>query len=910
MTEEGRPAPEALLGEAKKEGRGRLKIFLGAYPGVGKTYAMLQAAQERRREGVDVVVGVVETHGRAETEALLRGLEVLPRRRLMYRGRVFAEMDLDALLWRKPQLAIVDELAHSNVEGSRHVKRHQDVKELLAAGIDVFTTLNIQHLESLNDVVERISGVRVRETLPDKVLEFADEIELIDLPPDDLIQRLREGKVYVRDQIGRAMQHFFGKGNLTALRELAMRVAAERVDAEMINYMRAHAIAGPWPTQDRLLVCVNESPVAKKLVRTAKRMAERARMPWLAANVHTPRNDSLSDEAKDRIAEALRLAESLGGEAFTLHAESDVAKELLAFARSRNVTRILLGRPRRRRWFGWLRERVARRLLSESGQLEITIVAPEDEPATDHLIQASPPDLRPDLRAFGWATLAVALAIAVSHVADRFLPLANLSLIFLMAVLLVAIRFGLWPSVYASLLSFVAYNFFFTEPHHTITVARKEDVLTMVFFLVVAVIVGNLAARLKAQVEAMRQITRRTANLYDFSRRIAGAAALNDVLWAAVHHVASTLQCHSLVLLWREGERLEIAAGYPPEDQMSPTAWGAAHWAWAHNQAAGWSSGTLPASEWLFLPLKTGRGPLGLLGVSFENPERELTPEQRQLLEALVDQVAVAIERTNLVTDIEEARLLTETERLRSALLSSVSHDLRTPLVSIIGSATGLASCDGVLSNADRAQLVQTILEESERLNRFVQNLLDMTRLGYGVLQPNREWVDLREIVGRALKQMARPLGSLEVAVQVPEDVPILHLDPILIEEALVNILDNAAKYSPPGGRIEVQAALDGERVRVTVSDEGPGIPPEAREAVFDVFYRVRAGDKQAAGTGLGLSICRGLVEAHGGQIEALPGPRGRGTTIAFWLPVQPLPAIAEASAEDEGELESEGSRP
>jgi two-component system sensor histidine kinase KdpD len=899
--DEARPAPEALLEEAKREGRGRLKIFLGAYPGVGKTYAMLQAAQERRREGVDVVVGVVETHGRAETEALLRGLEVLPRRRLMYRGRVFAEMDLDALLWRRPQLAVVDELAHSNVEGSRHVKRHQDVEELLAAGIDVFTTLNVQHVESLNDVVERISGVRVRETLPDKVLEVAHEIELVDLPPDDLLVRLREGKVYVRDQIGRAMQHFFGKGNLTALRELAMRVAAERVDAEMVNYMRAHAIAGPWPAQDRLLVCINESPVAKKLVRTAKRMAERARMPWIAVNVHTPRNDSLSEEAKDRIAEALRLAETLGGEAFTLHAESDVAGELLAFARSHNVSRILLGRPRRRRLSGWLREYVGRRLLSDGGPFEITMVAPEDAPAPDRVIRASPPARAPDLRAFGWATLAVAVAIAVSHLADRFLPLANLSLIFLMAVLFAAIRFGLWPSVYTSLLSFVAYNFFFTVPHHTFMVENQGDLLTVAFFLVVAVIVGNLAARLKAQVEAVRLTARRTANLYDFSRKIAAAASLNDVLWAAVHHVASTLQCHSLVLLPREGERLEIASGYPPEDQMSPTAWGAAYWAWQHDQAAGWGSGTLPASEWLFLPLRTGRGPQALLGVTFENAKRQLTPEQRHLLDALVDQVAVAIERTNLATDIEEARLLTETERLRSALLSSVSHDLRTPLVSIIGSATGLASCDAALSDADRAQLTQTILEESERLNRFVQNLLDMTRLGYGALQPNREWVDLREIVGRALKQMARSLESLRVEVRIGDDLPILHVDPILIEQVLVNILDNAAKHSPHGGLIEIGAVLDGERVVVRVSDEGPGIAAEERDTVFDVFYRVRAGDKQAAGTGLGLSICRGLIEAHGGRIEALPGPGGRGTTIAFWLPVQPVPAIA-GSDDDEPE--------
>jgi two-component system sensor histidine kinase KdpD len=896
--EEGRPLPEALLEEARKEGRGRLKIFLGPYPGVGKTYSMLQAAQERRREAVEVVVGVVETHGRAETEALLRGLEIVPRRKLSYRGRVFGEMDLDALLWRRPKLALVDELAHTNIPGSRHTKRWQDVEELLSAGIDVYTTLNIQHLESLNDVVARISGVRVRETLPDKVLEMADEIELVDLPPDDLIQRLREGKVYIRDQVGRAIHNFFSKGNLTAFRELAMRAAAARVDAQMVDYMRAHAIAGPWPTQDRLLVCINESPVAKKLVRTAKRMADRAHMPWLAVSVHTPRHDSLPDDAKDRIAEALRLAEDLGGETATLHAESDVAGELLRFARLRNVSRILLGRARRRRWSAWLRERVTRRLLDQAGQFEITIVTPEEEAAPGHLIEAGAPPFRPELHAFGWATLAVAAATAISHGAHHVLPLANLPLIFLMAVLLVAIRFGLSASVYASLLSLAAYNYFFTQPYHNFLVTHREDVLTIVFFLVVAVIVGNLAARLKAQVEAMRMTAKRTANLYDFSRKIAGAAALDDVLWAAVHHVASTLQCHSLVLLPRAG-RLEIAAGYPPEDQISTTAWGAAQWAWEHGQLAGWSSVTLPASEWLFLPLKTGRGRLGVLGISFEVPKRQLTEEQRRLLEALLDQVAVAIERTTLASAIEDARLLTETERLRAALLSSVSHDLRTPLVSIIGSATSLAGCNGALSSADRSQLVQTILEESDRLNRYVQNLLDMTRLGYGALQPNRDWTDLREIVGRVVQRMKRPAG-LEIEVAIPDSLPLLYVDPVLIEQVLVNILDNAAKHSPAGGRIGIDAARDGEELVVRVSDQGPGIPDTARESVFDMFYRVRAGDQQTAGTGLGLSICRGLIAAHGGRIEALPGPGGRGTTIAFRLPLRSVPDVVEDT--DEGE--------
>jgi two-component system sensor histidine kinase KdpD len=893
-----RPSPEALLAQAAQEGRGRLKIFLGPYPGVGKTYSMLQAAQERRREGVDVVVGVVETHGRVETEALLHGLEALPRKRISYRGRVFGEMDLDAILWRKPKLVLIDELAHTNVPGSRHNKRWQDVEEILAAGIDVYSTLNVQHIESFNDIVAKISRVHVRETLPDKVLELAREIELVDLPPDDLLARLREGKVYVtREQAGRAIRHFFSKGNLTAFRELALRVAMERVDADVLNYMRTHAIPGPWPIQDRLMVCVNESPVCAKLVRTTRRMAERQRVPWLAVNVLTPRHLSLSEEAKERTAETMRLADSLGAETATLHAESHIAEEILSFARAHNVTRLVLGRPRRRSLGGLIQEDVARALLRKAGSIEVTMISPDDEDLVGAKIRSG---IRIEFEpaSYGYAALAAAAATAVNSIVDRYLALPNLSLVFLLAVVFVATRWGLLPSLFTSVLSFLSFNFFFTPPVYTFTIFDEDNVLTIFFFLAVSVLVGNLAARLKAQVEAMRRSARRTDTLFDFSRKIAAAASLDDVLWAAVHHVASTLECHSLVLLPDADGRLDIAAGYPPEDQLTSNDRGAADWAWQHGQRAGWSTDTLPGSAWLFLPLKTQRGKLGLLSIKFADASRDLTPEQMHLLEALVDQVAIAIERTNLVRDIEEVRLVTETERLRSALLSSVSHDLRTPLVSIIGSATNLASSDHALKEADRAQLAETILEESERLNRYVQNLLDMTRLAYGALQPSREWSDIRELVGRAIKRVAKLARGHKIDHELPADLPPVHIDPVLIEQVLVNLLDNAIKYAPDDTKITIEAERGKDELIVRVCDEGPGIPPEAREAVFDMFYRVRAGDKQPAGTGLGLSICRGIIEAHGGEIVAKPGRGGRGVTIEFTLPLTAMPAVPDEHLE------------
>ncbi len=885
MEKESRPEPDALLAEAAKEGRGRLKIFLGSAPGVGKTYAMLEAAQRRRADGLDVVVGVVETHGRAETERLVAGLEILPRVQIPYGGRLLAEMDLDGIIARRPRLVLVDELAHTNVPGSRHAKRWQDVEELLATGIDVYSTLNIQHLESLNDVVARIARVKVRETIPDKVLELADAIALIDLPPDELIERLREGKVYVQDQIARAIQNFFSKGNLTALRELAMRVAADRVDAQMAAHMKSHAIPGPWPAQDRVLVCVNEAPVSKALVRAAKRMAERSRTDWIAASVATPQSEHLPDTAKDSIAETLRLAESLGADISTINAESHIADEILAFARSRNVSRIVIGRPRPRRFTAWFfRETVAEEIIRKAEDFEVTIVSPDPTEARKAAIRAPRLAIERDPKAYFWATLAVVASGVIAMLVNRLFPVESLSLFFLVGVLAVASRFGLWPSIYASMLAFLGYNFFLTEPYYTFEVAHQNVVLTLFLFLLVAIVTGNLAARLRDQALAQRAIAKRTANLFDFSRKVASVASLDDVVWAAVTHVASTMQCSSLILMPDASGRLAIVGGMPPEDHLEPRDHGAAEWAWDKREPAGWSSQTLPSATWLFLPMKSSNRIHGLLGVQF-GTRQYITTEERRLLDSLVDQVGLAIERTELASDMEQARLLAETESLRAALLSSVSHDLRTPLVSIIGAATSLVDVDEALGASGRRSMAETIRDEGERLNRYVQNLLDMTRLGYGALKVARQPVDLREVVGRALRRLDRDLAAHRVVRDLPASLPEVSGDAVLLEQVVTNILDNAAKYAPPGSQVTVSAEASGGGVALAIADEGPGIPESDRAHVFDMFFRVRAGDGQPGGTGLGLAIAKGIVDAHGGSIRAEAGIGGGGTRIVVTLP-------------------------
>ena len=876
-----RPSPDALLTQAAREGRGRLKIFLGAAPGVGKTWAMLDDAHRKRAEGVDVVAALIETHGRAETQAKLAGLPQQARKAMIHRGRALTEMDIDGLLARHPQLALIDELAHTNADGSRHEKRWQDVEEVLAAGIDVYTTLNIQHIETLNETVARITGVRVRETVPDGVLEMADEIELIDLPPDELLTRLKQGKIYPADQAARALSSFFVKGNLTALRELAMRTAADRVDAQLREHMAANAIAGPWPTQERILVCINESPAAREAIRVAKRSADRARAEWIAVNVASARMESLPEADKDRLAGSLRLAERLGAELATLEAEHDVADAILTYARDRNVRRIVIGRARARPlWRRLSSEDVAAGLLQKAGAFEITVASSPEEKPSPHRWHF--PSMTADPKAWAEAGLAVLAASACSWAAEQLFPIASLSVIYMTAVVIVASRRGLGPAMATAVMGFLAYNFLFTHPRYTFHVTRQGELLTLGLFLAASLITGNLAARLRARVEAQAAIADRTNKLYDFSRRVASAATADDVIWASVSHVATTLRCEVVLLMPRD-TGLSVVGGFPPEDQLDVRDQSAAQFAWDKAEPAGRGSDTLPMAHWLFLPLVAGDRKLGVLGIAHAD-NRQLARTDRRLLDALIDQIALALERLRLTEDLAATQLATETERLRTALLNSVSHDLRTPLVTIIGAAGSLADTD--LPTGARRDLAENIREEGERLDRYVQNLLDMTRLGHGALRPRLAEVDLAEIVGSARQRMLGVLRSHHLHVDMPGDLPLILGDAILLEQVVVNILDNAAKYAPDGTEIFVSAVKRDIGIELTILDRGPGIPPEDQARVFDMFFRVAGGDRQRAGTGLGLAICKGLIEAMGGTIRAETGwPDGSGTRIVLTLP-------------------------
>ena len=891
-----RPSPEALLEAVAREGRGKLKIFLGAAPGVGKTFEMLEAAQAKRREGVNVAIGIVETHGRRETEALIVGLAAVPRRRVDYKGRALDEMDLDAILARRPKLVLVDELAHTNAPGSRHPKRYLDVEELLAAGIDVYTTLNIQHVESLNDVVAQITRIRVRETVPDSILDRADDIEVVDLAPEDLIQRLKDGKVYLPQQAERAVRHYFQPGNLTALRELALRRTAQRVDQQMRSYMRAHAISGPWAAGERVLVCVSEDPACAGLIRYTKRLADRLDAPWTALYVETARYHRLDERERDRIADCLRLAEKLGGAAITVPG-ARIVEEVAGYAEANNITHIVIGKSERSRWFEIVHGSIVHDLVRRSGNISVHVIAgtaDEAVPPKTVQTQAVPASLDPLAYIATIGIVGVALGIALFL--QQFLNVANIALVFLTAVLVSAIRFGLFPSLFACLVSVLAYNFFFLPPIYTFTIADPENVVALFFFLVVAVIASNLAGRTRNQVLTARSRARTTEALFAFSRKLAGIGTLDDLLWVTVSQIALMLKLR-VVLLLPEGDGLAVRAGYPPEDQLDEADLAAARWSWAHNRAAGRGADTLPGARWLFLPFRTGRGAVGVLGIERDEPGPLLTPDGRRLLDALADQAALAIERITLAEAIDRARVMAETERLRAALLTSISHDLRTPLATIIGSLTSLRSYGASYDDKTRDEFMATIQAEAERLNRFIGNLLDMTRLEAGAIDLKPELADLAEIVGTALQRSAKLLAAHRVVIEIDPDMPMLRTDYLLLEQALFNLLDNAAKYAPAGSRVLIRGRRDGGSVLVEIVDEGPGIPAQELERIFDKFYRVQAQDRQRAGTGLGLAICRGFVEALGGTISAGNRRDGSGAVFAIRLPTASAEAVPEDAA-------------
>lgn len=886
-----RPSPEALLERARREeGRvGKLRIFVGAAPGVGKTYEMLQQARARGKDGYDVVVGVVETHGRKETEALVEGLETIPRQRVEYRGQSLEEMDLDAIIARRPQIVLVDELAHTNIPGSRHPKRYLDVEELLQHGIDVYSTVNIQHIESLNDVVAQITHVRVRETVPDAVFDRADAVELVDLTPEDLIQRLKEGKVYIPKQAERALTHFFSPVNLIALRELALRRTAERVDEQLLTEMQARAIQGPWAAGERILVCVSEDPRAARLVRYAKRLADRLHGPWAAIYVETQRSPHLTEEQRDRIADTLRLAQALGGDPITIPGGiSRVADDVLAYAHANNITQIIVGKSTRTRWFEIVYGSVVHDLVRRAGNISVHVIAGEadmGELVQNRTGKPTGKDSTFNLRSYAFSLLIVGAAVVVCELLWRWVGNENIGLVFLTAIVATAISFGLWPSIAASFISALSYNFFFTEPYYTLTISNPRDVVAVLFFTLVAIVVSNVAARARAQAVVAIRRAKVTESLYTFSRKLAGVATLDDVLWVTAYQTALMLKVR-VVLLLPEDSSIAVKAGYPPEDILDDADMAAAKWAWQNNRAAGRGSDTLPGARRLFLPMRTGRGAIGVVGIDGDKSGPLLTPDERRLLDALIDQGALAIERVHLVEDMDRVKRTVETERLRSALLTSISHDLKTPLAAVLGAAGTLRDLSTKLTDVEKTDLLATIVDESERLNRFIANLLDMTKLESGAIVPNAAPHDIGEIVGSAIHRASKILARHRVELELSAGTPMLDLDAVLFEQVLFNVLDNAAKYSPEGTTIRIRSFCEADTMTLQILDEGSGIPAAELERIFDKFYRVEKRDQVRAGTGLGLAISRGFVEALNGTITAANRTDRSGAVFTIKLPL------------------------
>jgi two-component system, OmpR family, sensor histidine kinase KdpD len=879
-----RPDPEALLALAEQEKAGKLCVFLGAAPGVGKTYAMLRRARAVQDEGMDVVIGLAETHGRRETEDLMAGLEALPRRKVEYRGRTIEEFDIDAALARKPQLIIVDELAHTNAPDSRHPKRWQDVAELLGAGVNVWTALNIQHLESLADVVSKITGVSVRETVPDRVLQEAADVVLVDITPDELLQRLKEGKVYVPETAQRAIQNFFTARNLTALRELALRRTADRVDDQMVDFLRQGAIEGPWATSERLLVCVGPDSFSQKVVRAAARLATGLNAPWIALYVADSSDDEQDSDSIKHIQEALHLAERLGAQIERLSG-TDLPGEVLRFARRENITQIVIGRSRARFFSRLLRRSLTDELVRRSHDVAIQVVIGEESEQAAKTARWSQPAKRDFWAGAAAAALSVALTVGVGYALDRWLSIPNLSVIFLVPVVLCAARLGLWPAIMAAILSFFACDFFFIDPRYQLTIRDPSEFLALVVFLVVAFVTGMLASRVREHSEFMRTRAQTAQSLFEFSRKLSGAANLEEVLWAAVAQIQKSLDARCVVLLVPQDGELTLSAAWPPLDELDPGETSAARWVLDKSEPAGWRTGTLPNVRFQFRPLSTTRGVLAVAGIQFREPDEPLSAQEEGTLTSLLEQTAIAVDRSMLVGEAVKAAALEENEKLRMTLLSSLSHDLRTPLTSITGAVTSLRQLGEKMSQLDRQDLLASIEEEAGRLSRFISNLIEMSRIEAGAVAPRRELVEVGDAVRAAVERSRKAFPELSVSVSLSQDLPLIRGDVILLSNVLFNLLDNANKYG--GGSAAVYARREGGDLVISVTDEGQGVKPTDLERIFEKFYRGGRVDGRKAGTGLGLSICRGLVEAMGGTIIAQsPAIRRRGTRIVMRFPI------------------------
>ncbi|AKM32444.1 two-component system sensor histidine kinase KdbD [Pandoraea faecigallinarum] len=907
-----RPDPDELLGKLQRdearEQRGRLKIFFGACAGVGKTFAMLQAARKLSEEGIDVVVGVLETHGREETARLLEGLEVLPQKPVEYRGRVLRELDLDGMLARKPAVALIDELAHANVAGQRHLKRWQDVHELLDAGIDVYTTLNVQHLERLNDVVGQITGIRVWETIPDRVFDLADEVKLVDLPPDELLERMREGKVYMAAQAERAVQNFFRKGNLIALRELALRRTADRVDAQMREYRADQSISQVWQARERLLVAIGPGPEGVALVRAAARLAASLRADWLAVHVETPAMLRQATARRERVYAALKLAHELGAETLTLDG-AQAATTLLAYAQLRNVSRLVVGASGARRWWT-ARTALHEQLVRLARGVDVVLIGPAagDTLAHRRVVRGDWRDwfqTAPELglvggpwRGYAWAVgICGAVSLAAAELTS-FLDLANIAMLYLLGVIVAAMRLGRGPGVLASFLSVVAFDFFFVPPKMSLSVSDTQYLLTFAVMLTVALVISHLTTSLRFQARLATWRERRTGAVYAMARELAAALTTPQIVEIGSRHVREVFQARVALLLPDsqsnvrqpvENARAETMPAHIDTD--------VAQWVYDRQQAAGRGTPTLPGSDAHYLPL---RAPMRTRGVLVVAPEADVgaiaTPEQQRLLDTFAAQIALALERVHYVEIAQDALVTMESERLRNSLLSAISHDLRTPLTSIVGFASML-SRNAQAPGALRTDLVEAIHEEAQRMTGLVTNLLDMAKLQAGGVQLNRQWQMLEEVVGTSLRACRRVLAGHEVTTRLPADLPLLRFDAVLLERLFTNLLENAAKYSPSGSHIEIAARVAGDDVEVSVSDDGPGLPTGMEGRIFEKFMR---GEKESAkpGIGLGLAICRAIVQAHGGKIRATNGPDGRGARFIFTLPVQVPPVAPDDTSE------------
>ncbi len=876
--------PDAFLALLKEEQsqntRGRLKIFFGYAPGVGKTYAMLEDARKLKAENVDVVVGIVETHGRDGTQALLDGHEQIPCRTVSYKGNELKEFDLDAAIARKPQIILVDEAAHTNAPGSRHEKRWQDINELLANGIDVFTTLNTQHFETLNDRVAQITRVEVRERVPDSFAEEAFEIELVDLPVDELLQRLKEGKVYIASQAATALEHFFRKGNLIALREIALLFVAQRVDAQMARYRAQHQIGAVWPAAERILVCVSPSPLSIKLIRGAKRMASAMRADWLVAYVENPAKPALPDADKSRVIQTLRLAEQLGAQIVELTGEN-VAEEIISCAQQFNVSKIVVGKPALARWKEIIHGSIVDDIIRKSGAIDVYVITGEDgvpAPTTAFKWQ------RQSANSSYWmATLIVACSTAIAYLFMHFLSPINLVMIYLLGVLLASVRYGRGPSVLASLLSVAAFDFCFVPPYLTFAISDSEYLLTFATMLTAALLISTLAARVKMQAQSASLRERRTAALYSMSRELASSDDPTDLLNVGLKHIGEVFDSMVAVLIPdTAGQLATVLKGAGIQSLDRPDI-AVAQWVLHNRQLAGIGTNTLPGTNSLYLPLLGTNRMIGVLGIKPNSTDKLSRPEQMQLLQTFANQLAQACERAYLSQENEHAHVQMKAEQLRSSLLSSVSHDLRTPLATITGAASSIIEAPDTLDLKGCKERVQEIYQESVRLNRLVTNLLDMTVLQSGNLTVNKEWHPVDEIIGAALSCMDDKLGDRIVKTEIPEDSPLVPVDAILFQQVLVNLLENAIKYTPENFPIEISANVTDDALEVSVADHGPGIPAANRQLVFQKFFR--EDPKATFGAGLGLAICNGIIEAHGGKIW-VEDNSGGGARFFIRLPI------------------------